>query len=94
MEPQPYIEPSNLIQSVRRVRADMERLREQLAYQKQTAARLLFLLEEEHCANGGSFASMETDILFKRFFWSEETTKHSEVFDRLRATYKPQTINK
>lgn len=92
MKPQPYIEPSNLIQSVRRVRADMERLREQLAHQKQTAARLLFLLEEEHYANGGTFASMETDILFKRFFWGEETTKHSEVFDRLRATYK-QTAN-
>ena len=92
MKPQPYIEPSNLIQSVRRVRGDMDRLREQLAHQKQTAARLLFLLEEEHCANGGTFASMETDILFKRFFWGEETTKHGEVFDRLRATYK-QTAN-
>ena len=94
MEHQPYIEPSNLLPAGRRVRADMERLREQLAYQKQTAARLLFLLEEEHCANGGTFASMETDILFKRFFWGDETTKHSEVFDRLRASYKLQTANK
>jgi hypothetical protein len=88
MEPQPYIEPSNLIQSVRHARADMERLRDQLAHQKQTAARLLFLLEEELIANGNTFASMETDILFKRWFWGESTTKHSEVFDRLRATYR------
>lgn len=67
-----------------------EHLRADLKRERQAIARLLFLLEEEYTANGQTFASMETDILFKRWYWGESTTKHSEVFDRLRETYKHQ----
>jgi hypothetical protein len=66
-----------------------EHLRADIKRERQAIARLLFLLEEEFTANGGTFASMETDILFKRWYWGESTTKHGEVFDRLRETYKP-----
>ena len=66
-----------------------EYLHSDLKRERQAVARLLFLLEEEFTANGQTFASMETDILFKRWYWGESTTKHTEVFDRLRETYKP-----
>jgi hypothetical protein len=87
---EPYESPNALIQSIHRVRDDMERLRADLKNEKQTTARLLFLLCEEKLANGGQFHSMETDVLFKRFFWSETDTNHTDVLERLTRKYKPQ----
>lgn len=40
-------------------------------------------MHEEYMANGGTFVSMESDIWFKRAFWSEKDTCHNDCFERL-----------
>ncbi len=50
--------------------------------------QLLFLLNEEFTANGGTFISMETDILFKRLFWSPHDISNRACLDRLQARAK------
>jgi len=44
---------------------------------------LIHMLFEEFSANGGTFISQDTDLLFKQVFWNETDTCNRDVFDRL-----------
>ncbi len=82
MKPHPHNDATDAWESAKQSIAST------ITEQRTDLAHLLFILIEEHTANGGKFASMESDILFRRFFWGESDTSHTDVLQRLFNNYR------